>query len=320
MEAYLASKQNAQQQTRLSQQDAIAAEGRANAEKDRVGNLMLSGTPDPRMIASNPGLMPGPGQIQAQGPSLPGQPAPQSSLIDTINKFISERDAKKSMASQEQTLGMKKTQAEIDALGRKDRGGVAAIDLKDKAAIEGRLYDDYRNAQPVKNLVLVRDAVRNIAALSKSKTGIADIGIVYSLVKVLDPASAVKEGEITLSQSANPAAQKIADAWNNAAKGRLGNDEKNKQILSAARAIYKETERGANMERDAVSKRGNQYQINPDIAFPQWGIPQKEFDAMEGGGQQTPESIRAEFQAGRITREQAKASIAALRGGANGRP
>jgi hypothetical protein len=205
--------------------------------------------------------------------------------VAAIQRHIQTRRQGESAGVRKNALENTKTEAEIGKLnaeaGKLGReGGAGAIDLKDKAAIEGRLYDDYRNAQPVKNLVLVRDAVRNIAALSKSKTGIADIGIVYSLVKVLDPASAVKEGEITLSQSANPAAQKIADAWNNAKQGRMGNDEKNRQILSAARAIYKETEAGANMERDAVAGRGKQYGIDPEIALPRLGIPQNEFDGM----------------------------------------
>lgn len=117
------------QAERGDKSDALAAEARANAEKDRVGGLMLSGSPDPRMLASNPALMPGPGQIQAQGPALPGQSAPHSSLIDGVNKYFAERDAKKARAVEEQTLGMDKTRSGIaeDAASTRLKNATASL-------------------------------------------------------------------------------------------------------------------------------------------------------------------------------------------------
>lgn len=115
MEQYLAAKQNAQAQGRLTQQDAIAAEGRVNAEKDRQGANLLQYGFDPRQVTpdvlarSQPGMAP-------QGPAQPGMQTPaqaENPLFGAVRSFLEKKKSAAARASQEQTLGMDKTRSEI---------------------------------------------------------------------------------------------------------------------------------------------------------------------------------------------------------------
>ncbi len=293
---YQAAKLNAQQQTRLGQQDAIAAQDRQRQmavqdlllRKEYNGVNPLNMTPDQR----NRGLagptmtpaVPASGSFDMGGNQATPAQAEQTTYdsdpdVAKLQAVANQWKQSRVQGAEKNALENRKTTAEIGKLnaeaGKLGREG-QAITLPDKARIEGQLYDDYRNAQTVKNFTQVRDAYRNIATLAKGKSGINDVGIVYSLVKMLDPNSAVREGEIALSNQATPLAQKVATAWNNAAKGRVSADEKNREILAAARSIYNESKKGVDMERGVLSKRGAQYGIDANIVFPDFGIPQDE--------------------------------------------
>lgn len=106
---YMASKQNAQQQGRLSSQDAMLATDRANAEKDRQGQVLLGGGVDPRTVT--PDAM-----------RLAGQPAPimteESPVIAAIRAHIEKRKASQGLQTREAEAGIGLTNARADALGR----------------------------------------------------------------------------------------------------------------------------------------------------------------------------------------------------------
>lgn len=134
-DAYIASKRDAQQQNRLTQQDAIAAEGRANAEKDRQGSNLLQYGFDPRAVTpevlarSQPGMAP-------QGPAQPGMVGPEQAenpLFGAVRSFLEKKKSAASMATQEQEAGIAGTQAatrlkgaQADALAGGQHGGAFA--------------------------------------------------------------------------------------------------------------------------------------------------------------------------------------------------
>jgi len=218
----------------------------------------------------------------ATSPNPPVGPySPQTlSAADQFKQSLVKMFGKQDLSQELTRAQIDKTKAEAD----KARGA-GGLELTERARIESQLYDDYRNAQPVKNFTQIRDAYRNIAALAKNPSGISDIATVYALVKILDPNSVVREGEIALSNQATPLAQRLATAWNNAKQGRVSANEKNKVILDTAKAIYDEQKKGVESERSALSRRAAQYPgINPDVVFPDLGIPDAELASLGGGG------------------------------------
>ncbi len=62
----------------------------------------------------------------------------------------------------------------------------------------------------------ISSAFNNMKALAADNTGTSDIGILYSYIKVLDPNSAVKEGEIALANQATNVPQWIMAKYNKA--------------------------------------------------------------------------------------------------------
>lgn len=121
MEAYMASKKNAQFQGRLDKQDAIAADQRVNAEKDRQGAALLQNGFDPRQVT--PEVMQRADMGAPQGPASPGMPSPEQAenpLFGAVRAFMEKKKSAASMAAKGAQLDQTKTQAEIDALNRKD--------------------------------------------------------------------------------------------------------------------------------------------------------------------------------------------------------
>lgn len=262
-----------------------AALKRQQDESSTMQNLQLMQTFGPGVtmegLQANPNaLTQGFQAAQNQGP-LPGAEQGADPLVTALANWQRKRAASDALGVRKESAGIADTEADAlkkraEALSLLNPNG-KPMTPTERANVEGKLYDDYRNAAPVKNFANVRDAYRSIAALGKTNSGIADIGIVYSLVKLMDPNSAVREGELALSNQATPLAQRIATAWNNAKSGRVSASEKNKVILDAARSFYDQAKKGADTERSNVQSRAKQYPgLNPDLIAPDLGIPDDE--------------------------------------------
>lgn len=105
------------------------------------------------------------------------------------------------------------------------------------------------------------DTVAKAYELAKSGNPAADLQLIYSVIKMWDPDSAVKEGEITLTKSVPPAIQKLAGIYRNVFKGGTALDAKTrKQMFQTAQGAYntasKEYEHVANEYDRVMSEQG----------------------------------------------------------------
>lgn len=65
-----------------------------------------------------------------------------------------------------------------------------------------------------------------------------DIALLYAFMKMQDPTSAVREGELAIGQSAGSVPQNIVRAYNKAVNGESLNPEVRKQFVNSARKLY----------------------------------------------------------------------------------
>ena len=105
---------------------------------------------------------------------------------------------------------------------------------KDDSSTVQQLRGEYIKAsQPY---VLVRDSYNTVKSTQDTKEG--DLALIYSYVKILDPGSVVREGEIALSDQAPAAAQQIAKQYSRVWKGRLLSPSVRKNMKAQAKGIY----------------------------------------------------------------------------------
>lgn len=90
------------------------------------------------------------------------------------------------------------------------------------------LRKEYTSNPITKNSIAISNAYENIKTAADS--GIGDINSLYSFIKILDPTSTVREGEIQLGQEADPLAARIANLYNAKVKGRISSPKFKKDL------------------------------------------------------------------------------------------
>jgi hypothetical protein len=108
--------------------------------------------------------------------------------------------------------------------------------LKDRHAAEYQESNQW--SQSIAPVLSQKTAIDYILALDpKATTGMDEIGAVYSMVRALDPTSAVREGEISLLQTAQSYVQRMKSLAGNAKAGHIMTPEVITQMQDAARQL-----------------------------------------------------------------------------------
>jgi hypothetical protein len=96
-----------------------------------------------------------------------------------------------------------------DKAGRDSQAGASTIELR----------KEFKNDEVVKATTDLHQAITKIRKMPEN--GFGDIGLIYSYIKILDPGSVVKEGEVALSREPTPLLSKLQIAYSKAANGRV---------------------------------------------------------------------------------------------------
>lgn len=119
-----------------------------------------------------------------------------------------------------------------------------------------------------------------------SSGGMRDVSAIYSFVKAADPNSAVKEGEIRLTQEASPRLRALADRFNawigsgEAKKGSAIPDEVLIDIKTQMDEIRKGQEESLNTIKDEYRARADAEGIDPNLVI----VDTEAYRAKKGGG------------------------------------
>lgn len=151
--------------------------------------------------------------------------------------------------------------------------GPKATSEKDRFTIADNLWEDFEPAfneynQAFTNIGTMRKLVNDVS------TGAADVAVLYSFIKNLDPESVVREGEVALSQQAISAVQKLRNLGEKLEKGRMFTDQFKKDILEASEILYGELEGGAGRAFQNAVSRAEAVGVSPELAYGKFAIEQ----------------------------------------------
>lgn len=97
---------------------------------------------------------------------------------------------------------------------------------------ESKLRDDYQSDPVVKNAYGVANAAAQIRAAAQNVNNPqGDLDIIYQVVKIRDPNSVVREGEIDLQRAARSLGTQVSLAWEKAKSGRMLSPDERRQIV-----------------------------------------------------------------------------------------
>lgn len=106
---------------------------------------------------------------------------------------------------------------------------------KDVASIEHQLRGEV--AGLAKDYRVVRDSSANVEALSKNPSAASDIALIFQYMKILDPASVVREGEFATAQNAAGVPDRIMNIYNRIISGQRLNESQRADFVSQARTL-----------------------------------------------------------------------------------
>lgn len=184
-------------------------------------------------------------------------------------------------------------QLEVDKLKPKPMGvgGPAkpALSMKDQISIEGKYRDDFNSV--MKPITDMRYSFQRLNSSQDDAAG--DLALIFNYMKMLDPGSAVREGEFANAQNAAGVPDQIRNQWNKLMSGERLNPEQRKSFKSQAANIYKDYKKEGDRLRAAYTSLAKRDGLDPAaiiISAPEEEQPQA---APQPGPTMTPAQPRA---------------------------
>lgn len=178
------------------------------------------------------------------------------------------------------------------ALARAERTGSGEMTPQQIRSGETTLRKEFEDRQSA--FSLVRDSYAQISGL-KARAGrdaAADLAIIFSFMKMLDPGSVVREQEFANAQNAAGVPDRVRNAYNNALRGTRLNPRQVQDFASQAATIYETRKR--QYDRDATQYRSlaTGYGFNPDNVVRDLTLPGGATSTGDGTPKPDPLGIR----------------------------
>lgn len=128
------------------------------------------------------------------------------------------------------------------------------------------LRREFQGNKTFKDVEQMAGYIESIRKAPKDGTG--DLSLIYSFVKMLDPGSVVREGEIALSRSPTPLLEQLTQAYGRRAKGQLLDPELRARYVATADALFKAQVGRLKAMEGQYRKRAERAGANPeDVIF-----------------------------------------------------
>jgi hypothetical protein len=135
------------------------------------------------------------------------------------------------------------------------------------------------------------DAWGRIQEAATNPSAANDIALIFAYMKILDPTSAVREGEFATAANAGGIPQRVWARYNNLMRGEKLNPEQRGDFLSSAYGLVKSQHRNAQRVVDRYARLASGYGVKPEAVAENplsWAIMprvsnQQEFDKLPPG-------------------------------------
>jgi hypothetical protein len=170
---------------------------------------------------------------------------------------------------------------------------------KEAAEAEEGLRKEFTSQS--KDFVTIRNAYNTIEQVAKNPSPAADIALIYSIMKVFDPTSVVRETEYATAQNAAGVPDQLRNVWNRILSGERLNPQQRSDFVNQARTIYRTQEQSYNRTRDQYQGITERLGLNPQNTLIEFSNPQA-----AGPAQSEPSSISGMSDAPVLSPEQAR--------------
>ena len=107
-------------------------------------------------------------------------------------------------------------------------------------------------------------AVNQIRSSAESGTGVGDISLIYQYIKMLDPDTGVREGEIALANQTGSLPDRVVNTYNNILRGHKLNDKQRKQFVDEASRLLQVRSKGMEEHVEWLKGAARRHKLNPD--------------------------------------------------------
>ena len=229
-----ATQQSMEQQ---AQEWAMTLSAEERAQKAAEGEAMLS-----RIVSATPETWPA---LAAEM----GQPNAPYSMRDTmINNMLPPLEALKRMDAQAAGDSFNPDRyRNVEGVGLVDLaapGQPAPVDLGQPAtppvdpAAVADLRDEINKNPAVRSFITMADAYNRISSVATDQSPAGDIALIFGFMRMLDPASVVREGEFATAQNAAGIPDQVRNAYNRALSGERLTPEQRADFLGQAQSVY----------------------------------------------------------------------------------
>jgi hypothetical protein len=111
-------------------------------------------------------------------------------------------------------------------------------------------------------------AFGRIKASAKNPSAAGDLSLIFNYMKVLDPASVVRESEFATAAETGAFGERIKAQVGRVTRGERLSDEMRADFVSRAQALYSEATKGYNVNRDVYKKLANRVGFAPENVVP----------------------------------------------------
>lgn len=206
----------------------------------------------------------------------------------TVAGQIASRDERRAAADEraarweQDRRDRRERAAEADQLRRDLAAGTRASADATRAAaadqrtwaLEDRMGNDYR--QEVKDPAKIVSTYENLKAAPASAAG--DISFIFQYMKMLDPASVVREGEFATAQNSGGVTDTVRNLYNRALNGQRLNPQQRQEFLNAAGALATNAQQSIATVQKRYTENARRRGIDPRNIFDGAG------GAASGGG------------------------------------
>ena len=156
--------------------------------------------------------------------------AKQNLYGEYVRRGAAELEARKAgISAQSSRLSALKTGIDIDQALNKPTG-----ELRKEFLAQPSVKDFNKVNAAYNKIVTSFEAIKK---LPEEKKAAADMAVIFSYMKILDPGSTVRESEYATAQNTTGAAGKVMNWWNNVKAGQILNDEQRQAFQKVARDI-----------------------------------------------------------------------------------
>lgn len=132
----------------------------------------------------------------------------------------------------------------------------------DLAQAEQALRKEY--SSQIKTPQTVVNSYRQIEQAATNPSAQNDLALIFSYMRMLDPASVVREGEFATAQNAAGVPDQIRNAYNKAINGERLNPEQRTGFVSSARGVRDQAQQQIDAYREQYSGLAKEYNYSPE--------------------------------------------------------